>query len=53
VVLTLLDQEYARVKGFSYVIIAGDRFFYRKTEPPVGLDVVAVWTVHCEAEDDT
>lgn len=51
--ITLLDEEYEQVKGFQYVVIAGDKYYYRLTEPPVGMDVVAVWTVHCVAEDDT
>lgn len=51
--ITLLDEEYAQVKGFSYVVIGGDRYNYRLTETPLGLDVVGVWTIHCTAEDDT
>lgn len=51
--LTLLDEEYAQIRGFEYVVIAGDKYLYRLTEPPVGMDTVAVWTVHCVAEDDT
>lgn len=50
--ITLLDQDYQRVRGFEFVVIGGERYFYAKTEVPVGLDVVGVWTVHCRAEDD-
>lgn len=50
--ITLLDEEYAKVKGFAYVVIAGNRYFYRKTEPPVGLVSIGVWTIHCVAEDE-
>lgn len=53
VMLTLLDEEYEQIKGFEYVVIGGDRYFYTKTETPVGLDSVGVWTVHATAEDDT
>lgn len=52
VVLTFLDEDYEAVKGFAYVVIGGERYFYRKTQPPLGLDSVAIWQVHCEAEDD-
>lgn len=52
VVLTLLDDDYAQVKGFQYVIIGGTRFFYRHTETPKGLVTVGLYEVHCEAEDE-
>src|SRR5687768_4952500 len=35
--VTLLDQDYDVVKGFEYVTISGDRYFYKKTEPALGL----------------
>lgn len=53
VVLTLLDEDYQLIKGFLYVVIGGDRFWYSKTETPLGLDSVGIWTVHATAEDDT
>ena len=51
--LTLLDEEYQQIRGFDFVEIAGDKYNYAKTEPPVGLGVVGVWTVHCIAEDES
>lgn len=51
VVLVLLDEDYESIKGFEFVVIAGTRYFYRRTEPPLGLITLGVWTVHCEAED--
>lgn len=51
--ITLLDEDHARIRGFAYVVIAGDRYNYRLTEPPVGMDSVGVWTVHCVADDDS
>lgn len=53
VMLTLLDEDYEQIKGFSYVVIGGDRFYYSKTETPLGLDSVGIWIVHATAEDDT
>lgn len=53
VVLTLLDEEYEQVKGFQYVVIGGNRYWYKTTEAPVGLVSVGVYTIHCTAEDAT
>lgn len=50
--ITLLDAEYQQVRGFAHVVIGGDRYFYVKTEPPVALGSIDVWTVHVSAEDD-
>lgn len=51
VVLTLLDEDYAKVKGFAYVVIGGIRYNYQETEKPTGLVSVGVWVVHCLADD--
>lgn len=51
VVLTLLDQDHAKVRGFHFVVIGGQRYFYDRTETPLGLVSVGVFTVHCTAED--
>lgn len=53
VVLTFLDEDYLQIKGFEYVVIGGDRYWYRRTEPPIGLVSVGVWTIHCTAEDES
>lgn len=50
-VLTLLDPDYQQIRGFDFVVIAGNRYYYRKTEPPVALGNLDVWTVHVQAED--
>jgi hypothetical protein len=52
VIITLLGPDYETVKGFEYVVIAGQKYLYRKTEPPVALGTLDVWTVHCQAEDE-
>lgn len=51
--LTLLDEEYAKVKGFEFVVIGGNRFYYQRTETPLGLVSVGVYKIHCTAEDQT
>lgn len=53
VMLTLLDEDYEQIRGFTYVVIGGDRFYYDKTETPLGLDSVGIWIVHANAEDDS
>lgn len=50
--VTLLDQEYVQVQGFSFVVIKGQKYYYQRTEPPVALGTVDVYTVYCRAEDD-
>ena len=52
IVITLLDGEYQQVKGFEYVVAGGDRYYYRKTDPPVALGSIDVWTVHATAQDE-
>lgn len=51
--LTLLDQEYAQVKGFEYVVIGGNRYWYSRTAPPLGLVSVGVFIIYCNAEDQS
>jgi hypothetical protein len=53
ITITLLDEDHAQVRGFEYVLLGGDRYFYRRTEPPLGMDTVGVWIIHCVAEDET
>jgi hypothetical protein len=53
VVLTLLDEDYVQIKGFAFVVIGGNKFFYQRTQPPLGLVSVGVYLVHCTAEDNT
>ena len=49
--VTLLDTEYVQVEGFDYVVIGGARYDYRKTQPPLGMGPINVYTVECEAVD--
>lgn len=50
--ITLLADDFALVEGFEYAVIGGLKYLYRKTEPPVALGSIDVWTVWCQAEDD-
>ncbi len=55
--LTLLDQEYAQIEGFTYVRLwptitgAPVKYFYRKVLQQVSLDTVGVWQLECATED--
>lgn len=55
--ITLLDEEYAQVEGFTYVnifpTIGGDpvRYYYRKVRQRLALDTVEVWVVEVSTED--
>lgn len=52
VVLTLLDEDYAVVRGFEFVVIAGNRFYYRRTETTQGLVSVGLYRVHCASDGE-
>lgn len=51
--ITLLDEDYAQVKHADYVIAHGDRYNYRRTEPPSGLFDVGLYTMHFTAVNET
>lgn len=53
VVLELLDEDYAAVEGFEFVVIGGNKFFYRRTEVPLGLVSVGIFRVHCASEGES
>ena len=52
VAITLLDEDYLKVRGSSYVVIGGDKYLYRRTEPPSGLFDVGLYTMHFVAENE-
>lgn len=57
VVITLLDEEYAQIEGFTYVNIwpaLRDEpvpYVYRRIVMQPTLDVVGVWQIECATED--
>lgn len=51
--ITLLDDEYEQVKDCTYVVVHGDKYNRRRTEPPLGMFDVGVYTMHFTAEDET
>lgn len=53
IAVTLLDGEYQQIKGCEYIVAHGDRYNFQRTEPPVGLFDVAVWTLHFLGENET
>lgn len=52
IVITLIDEDYQEIKGFSYVVAAGDRYVYDFTEPVVALGPIDVWTIHAKADNE-
>lgn len=53
IVVTLLDVDYEQVQDAAYVVIHGDRYDYRRTEPPAGLFDVGLYTMHFTARNET
>lgn len=51
-VLTLLDEEYERVRGFSRVIIGGNEYLYERTAVPLGLNNIGIWQIHVRTDDE-
>lgn len=51
--ITVLDESYPSVQNALYVVIAGERYNYRFTEPPSGLFDVGVYVMHFVAENET
>lgn len=51
--VTLLDDDYEQVKEASYVTAGGDRYDYRRTEPPSGLFDVGLFVMHFAARSET
>lgn len=53
VAITLLDDDYAQVEGFTYVVIRGEKYNFESVDPPSGLFDVGLYTVHVRAETQT
>jgi hypothetical protein len=51
--VTLLDVDYEQVKEAQYVVAHGDRYDYRRTEPPSGLFDVGLYTMHFTSQNET
>jgi hypothetical protein len=49
---SLLDEDYVRVKDCAYVVIGGEKYLYRRTEPPSGLFDVGLYVMHFRAENE-
>lgn len=51
--VTVLDEDYRLIQGCSYVVVHGDRYDYRRTEPPSGLFDVGLYTMHFTSRSET
>lgn len=49
----LLDDEYERVKEADRVVIDGDVYWYRRTQPPSGLFDVGIYEIWYHSEQET
>ena len=45
-VITVLDEDYAKIKGCEYVVLGGEKFNHSSTQPPSGLFDVGLYTMH-------
>jgi hypothetical protein len=52
VLLTLLDEDFEQVRGFAYVVIGGNKYWYEREFPPVGLVDIGVHQIKCRSEDE-
>lgn len=50
--ILLLDNEYELVEGCAFVVVGGEKYVYRRTEPPTGLFDVGIWRMHFDAESE-
>lgn len=50
--LTLLDEDYLKVKDSAYVVLGGEKYLYQRTEPPTGLFDVGLYTMHFRSENE-
>lgn len=50
--VTLLDPEYQQVKDYAYVVAGGDKYIRAKTEPPIALGTIDVWSLWADAENE-
>jgi hypothetical protein len=50
--ITLLDEDYEQIKNASYVVVHGDRYNYRRTQPPQGLFDVGLYVMHFTAVNE-
>lgn len=50
--ITLLDEDYDRVKGCAWVVLGGERYFYKRTQAPLGLFDVGVYIMRFTAENE-
>lgn len=57
--ITMLDTEYQQVRGFDWcsakasIGSGSERYFYRRTQPAIGMGTIDVFIIYCEAEDES
>lgn len=53
VLITLLDEDYAQVEDCNAVVLGGDKYLRRRTQPPSGLFDVGLFQIWFHAEHET
>jgi hypothetical protein len=53
IAVDLLDVHHEQVRGCEFVVVGGDKYVYRRTEPPSGLFDVGIYTLRFDAENET
>lgn len=51
--ITILDTEYVQVQGADTVIMGGNTYDIQFVAPPIALFEVDVFTIYCQARDET
>lgn len=51
--ITILDEEYVQVQGADLVIMGGNTYEIQFVSPPVGLFEVDVYSIYCQARDES
>lgn len=52
-IVTLLDEDYERIKGCSYMVLRGEKYNYESTDAPSGLFDVGLYSLQFRAESST
>lgn len=53
IVVTLMDEDWAKVSDCTHVLLGGDKYLRRRVEPPSGLFDVGIVRVHFTAVTET
>lgn len=52
IILTLLDEDYALIEGFTYCELGTNRYYRKETLPPLGMVSIGIFQVVCVSDDE-